>query len=762
MTLPKPEDWANNDPTLSFLDELATHAQLSPLQEVLEKLVGFATSLVESDSCFVYVREGEDLVLRASKNPHQEILNRLKLKVGEGITGWVAEHRKTVAIGLNAWKDPRFKVFSDLPEDQFESFLSVPILTRGRAVGVINLQNSKPHEYTAREIASISTIGAFVGAEIEMVRLEVESAQDVTERRSAEDRFYKAFNANPEPIAMATIPEERYLDVNESFLLVTGFQRNEVIGRTSSELNFWTYPEERARLTEALSTHGRVQDLEIAFNTKSGEKRTGLESAEIIDVGGQACMLTILKDITELKQAQEKLVHDAFHDSLTNLPNRALFLDRLERTVARAKRHNDYKFAVLFIDIDRFKIVNDSLGHHAGDELIIEFSKRILHSLRLEDVISRPAAPYSFNNEWTTKDDTLARLGGDEFTVLLDDLRSPTDSIRVASRIQQSFAEPFLIAGQEVFMTASIGIAASSQSYASAADVLRDADIAMYRAKAQGKARCEVFDQATHDQAVGRLKLETDLRRALEREEFRVYYQPIVTLASGKIAGFEALVRWERPGVGIVAPAEFIGVAEEMGLIVFIGNWVLRKACEQAHRWHLANPGERLLTMSVNVSARQFKHPDIVEQVEKIVRETQVDPTAIKLEITETVTMDNADRTIRVVTGLKRLGVRLSIDDFGTGYSSLSYLRRFPMDTLKIDRSFVRNLSSNPENLEIVRTIMSLARNLGMDVVAEGAETADEIEQLKALECDFSQGYFFSKPVDSEQADNLLRKTAQS
>ena len=244
MTPLKSEDF---DPTLSFLDELATHAEVSPLHEILEKLVVFATSLVESDSCFVYVREGEDLVLMASKNPHHEILNRLKLKVGEGITGWVAEHRQTVAIGLNAWKDPRFKRFSDLPEDRFESFLSVPILARGRAVGVINLQNRKPHEYTAREIAAISTTGAFVGAEIEMVRLEVESAQGVMERRKAEDRFYKAFNANPEPIAIATIPEERYLDVNESFLLVTGFQRQEVIGRTASELGFWTCPEERAR-----------------------------------------------------------------------------------------------------------------------------------------------------------------------------------------------------------------------------------------------------------------------------------------------------------------------------------------------------------------------------------------------------------------------------------------------------------------------------------------------------------------------------------
>ena len=763
MTLQTPEDWASDDRTLTFLDELATRAPLSPLHEVLEKLVLFATSLVESDSCFVYVREGDDLVLMASKNPHGEILDRLKLRVGEGITGWVAERCQTVALGVNAWKDPRFKVFSDLPEDQFESFLSVPILTRGRAVGVINLQSRTPHDYTAREIASISTMGAFVGAEIEMVRLEVESAQDLLERRKAEDRFYRAFNANPEPIAIATIPDERFLDVNDSFLQVTGFQRDEVIGRTASDLNFWTVPEERARFLDALSLQGRVRELEMEFNTKSGEKRTGLESAETIDIGGQVCMLAILKDVTQLKQAQQKLVHDAFHDPLTNLANRALFLDRLERTVARAKRHEDYKFAVLFIDIDRFKIVNDSLGHHAGDELIIQFSNRILHSLRLEDVISRPTTTpsYTLVNEWTTKDDTLARLGGDEFTVLLDDLHSPTDSIRVASRIQESLTEPFIIAGQEVFTTASIGIAASSQAYTSAADVLRDADIAMYRAKAQGKARCEVFDQSTHDQAVGRLKLETDLRRALERGEFRVYYQPIVSLSTAKIAGFEALVRWERPGVGIVGPEEFVAVAEEMGLIVFLGSWVLRKACEQARRWHLASPGEKTLTMSVNVSGRQFKQPDIVEQVQRIVRETQVDPSAIKLEVTESVTMDNAERTIRIVKGLKNLGVRLSIDDFGTGYSSLSYLRRFPMDTLKIDRSFVQNLPGNPENLEIIRTIMGLARNLGMDVVAEGAETADEIAHLKALDCDFGQGYFFSKPVDSEEAGSLLRKAAQ-
>jgi PAS domain S-box-containing protein len=456
--------------------------------------------------------------------------------------------------------------------------------------------------------------------------------------------------------------------------------------------------------------------------------------------------------VVERVRAAGKLVHDAFHDPLTSLPNRALFLDRLERAIVRAERHSDYKFAVLFIDIDRFKIVNDSLGHPAGDELLIQVSLRILHSLRLQDVVAGPVT----GPAWKAKDDTLARLGGDEFTVLLDDIRDPSDGVRVAERIQNSFAEPFVICGQDVFTTASIGITANSV-HGIAVDVLRDADTAMYRAKLHGGARCEVFDQAMHEHSVNRLTLETDLRRALERKEFRVYYQPIIALRTGIISGFEALLRWQRSDNGLVSPAEFIGVAEETGLIVSIGKWVLRTACEQARQWHLASPREVPLTMSVNISARQFLQDDLVTQVEKILRESQVEPTAIKLEITESVTMGDAARTIRVVNELKKLGLRFSIDDFGTGYSSLSYLGRFPMDTLKIDRSFVSNLKSNPENREIIRTIIGLARNLGMDVVAEGTETLEEISYLKSLDCEFAQGYFFSKPVDSVVALAMLR-----
>jgi PAS domain S-box-containing protein len=464
---------------------------------------------------------------------------------------------------------------------------------------------------------------------------------------------------------------------------------------------------------------------------------------------------TLLGRVVERVRAAEILLHDAFHDPLTALPNRALFLDRLARAIVRAERHKDYKFAVLFIDIDRFKIVNDSLGHPAGDDLLMQFSQRILRSLRLEDLVSRPATVPS--SQWKAKDDTLARLGGDEFTVLLDDIRDPSDAIRVAERIQDSFAEPFVICGQDVFATASIGITANS-AHATAVDVMRDADTAMYRAKLHGGAQCEVFDQAMHEHSVNRLNLETDLRKALERNEFRVYYQPIIALRTGNISGFEALLRWQRPEKGLVSPAEFIGVAEETGLIVSIGTWVLRTACEQARQWHLASPREVPLTISVNISARQFLQDDLVTQVEKILRETQVEPTAINLEITENVTMGDAPRTIRVVNELKKLGLRFSIDDFGTGYSSLSYLGRFPMDTLKIDRSFVSNLKSNPENREIIRTIIGLARNLGMEVVAEGTETAEEISYLKTLDCEFAQGYFFSKPVDSMAAQALLRE----
>jgi predicted signal transduction protein with EAL and GGDEF domain len=457
---------------------------------------------------------------------------------------------------------------------------------------------------------------------------------------------------------------------------------------------------------------------------------------------------------------QDKLIQDARQDPLTQLPNRAFFLDQLARCVKRAKRRPDYIFAVLYVDIDGFKVVNDSLGHFAGDQLIVQIAERLVSSVRREDIVSCSAdvkGPIKQSGE-----DTLARMGGDEFTILLEEIRDASDGIRVAERIQHKLASPFLISGQEVSVTASIGIALSATGYSTAEDILHDADTAMYRAKTLGKSRYEICDPAMHARAVSRLKLETDLRRAMDREEFRVHYQPIVSLRDCRIIGFEALLRWERPGFGLVMPGEFVPVAEETSQIPFIGLWVLREACRQLRAWNLQFPSNPAFTVAVNISGKQFAQPDLVTQMGHILHEACLDPHYLKLELTESVTMRDVERAARILGELKTLGVGLSMDDFGTGYSSLSHLRRFPLDTLKIDRSFVAEIENNSDSRAIVQMIMSLGRSLGMEMVAEGVETAKQASLLKSLGCEYAQGYFYSKPIDQEGMAEVLLESRGS
>jgi diguanylate cyclase (GGDEF)-like protein len=458
--------------------------------------------------------------------------------------------------------------------------------------------------------------------------------------------------------------------------------------------------------------------------------------------------------VIERKRAEDQLVHDAAHDTLTGLPNRALFRDRLNQAFLRNKRASKASFAVLFIDLDRFKVVNDSLGHRVGDMLIIQVATRLRASLRCEDLTAR-VVPKSVEGE-----NTLARLGGDEFTVLLTDILDPIDAIRVADRIQDTLRPPFTIEGQEIYITASIGIATSATNYSSADEVVRDADLAMYRAKFLGKSRSELYDETMHLSAMLRLQIENDLRRALRNNEFVLHYQPIISLENQAIAGFEALVRWQRPGYGLVYPDNFIHIAEETGLIVFLGMWVLREACRTTEQWQREFPQEQPLTISVNLSARQFVQPDLLGQVRQVLEESGIDPGTVRLEVTESVAMGDADRAIKVMSQLKALGVRISLDDFGTGYSSLSYLQRFPLDILKIDRSFISAMCDSPESLQIVITIVNLARNLNMLVVAEGVEMEADVAQLKALGCDFSQGYFFSRPIDEIEITMLLQSAS--
>ncbi|HEX8833342.1 MAG TPA: EAL domain-containing protein [Abditibacteriaceae bacterium] len=456
-------------------------------------------------------------------------------------------------------------------------------------------------------------------------------------------------------------------------------------------------------------------------------------------------------DITERKTAEEQLLQNAFFDTLTGLPNRALFNDRLERMFASTGRRKDYHFALLFLDLDRFKVVNDSLGHLLGDQFLIEVTRRLEKCVR--------------------SNDTFARLGGDEFAILVDDVKDIDEATQLAERLHLEMVQPFSVEGHEIFTTVSVGIVLNDGSYERASDLLRDADIAMYHAKATGKAHHEIFNHTMHAQAISQLKLEADMRRAIERQEWELHYQPIVSLKTGHLAGFEALVRWRHPEHGLVSPAEFIPLAEESGYIVPLGQWVLGEACRQMRDWqqkyHI--PGEEVqpnngvsthtgpITMSVNISSRQFSQPHLVEQVRAVLHESGLDARCLHLEITESVIMENAESAAVMLGQLKKLGVQISIDDFGTGYSSLSSLYQFPLDTLKVDRSFVNRLGENGENSEIVRTIIALALNLNMKVVAEGVESSSHLAQLAGLQCDFGQGFLFAKPLLAAEAESLLR-----
>jgi diguanylate cyclase (GGDEF)-like protein len=461
---------------------------------------------------------------------------------------------------------------------------------------------------------------------------------------------------------------------------------------------------------------------------------------------------TQLGRVIERKRAEERLVHDASHDPLTGLPNRTLLLDRLHAAIARRQRHDTARFAILFIDLDRFKLVNDSLGHAAGDALLVEVGRRLQSALRHGDLSARPVAGGA------PACHTLARLGGDEFIVLIEDLARPADAVRIGERLIEALGRPVTIDGQEIYVTASVGIATGTAEYATAEDILRDADLAMYRAKACGRSRVEVYDRSLHEIAVGRLKLENDLRRAVRDQEFVLHYQPIVALDSQEVVGFEALVRWRHGADELVYPDRFISAAEETGLILPLGQWVLGEACRTAARWQRAFPRAKPLTMSINLSPRQFQQPDLVERIRSTVTAAGVPPKTIRLEVTEGVTIDDPERTIRIIEELRAFGVGVGIDDFGTGYSSLSYIHRLPLDMLKIDRSFVRDIDGSGEGRQIVRTIMDLAENLGIDVIAEGAERASHVSQLRAMGCHYGQGYYFSRPIEAAAAEDLLRK----
>ena len=518
-------------------------------------------------------------------------------------------------------------------------------------------------------------------------------------------------------------------------------------GDMGAHLDDWLqriHPEDQLAFHNALNAHlaGNTSKLEVEYRIRgqSGHYRWMLCRALAIrdDDGNAVRIAGSQTDITGRKKAEDRLVHDALHDALTGLPNRKLLLERVSHAVKLAQRRRDYCFAVAVIDLDRFKNINDSLGHLAGDSLLRRIGERIARQLHASD--------------------TLARIGGDEFAILFDDVGELADLERKIGRIRREISQPFTLLGQTVVTTASLGIAPSAPGYDRAEDMLRDADIAMYHAKALGKNRHEVFHSRMHTQLAALLQMENELRTAIAQRQFRIFYQPIRNLANDEIVGFEALLRWQHPTRGLLDPGTFLGIAEETGLMTPIGQWTLREATRQLAHWHREIPEIRDTYVSVNLSSAEFAHPDLLEHIRLALQESCLDPGHLKLEVTETVLIENTTQSSKLLEELHRHGVATAIDDFGTGYSSLSYLHRFAFDALKIDRTFIHQIDQHSKSREIVRTIVTLAKNLGLEVIAEGGENSDEVRCLRDVGCEFGQGYAFSQPLPDDEILPLLNR----
>ncbi|WP_052128775.1 EAL domain-containing protein [Neosynechococcus sphagnicola] len=724
---------------IPFWNELT----LNPVFDVAGQLTNFVG--LQTD---VTARKQAETMLEQLRHQHQLILN----SVGEGIYGLDLQGHATfvnpAAARMTGWEAAEL-IGQSIPGILHQSMSEEILSSWQDAIVGETAGDLSPVEgvFWRKDGSSfwVEYIRKPIREQGELVGMVV-TFQDITERKQAEE----ALKESEERYALAVQGAndglwDWNLKTNQIYFsprwkAMLGWGIDE-ISNSPDEWFTRLHPEELAQVRTALLIHLEGQsahfEIEHRMQHKDGSFCWVLNRGLAIrDRQGRVSrMAGSLTDITERKQAEAQLLYDAYYDPLTQLPNRALLMDRLEEVANWAQQRHTL-FAVLFIDLDRFKGVNDSLGHTRGDQLLIAIAQLLKVCVR--------------------QGDTVARLGGDEFAIVLDALQSVTDAISVAERIQQELTLPINLSGCEVFATVSIGIALSGEGNQEPEDLLRDSDIAMYQAKLLGKSRYVIFDAQMRHRAIAQLQLETDLRRAMTAQAFHLEYQPIVCLSRNSIIGFEALLRWRHPLRGAISPGEFIPLAEETGLIVPLGFWALKEACLQMQSWQSQLPTPLPLTISVNLSCKQFSQPNLFENIAQILQETQLDGQFLKLEITESTIMENAEAAPSMLTDLKALGIQLSIDDFGTGYSSLSYLHRFPIDTLKIDRSFISRITTASEPFEIVKTILALAENLGMTVVAEGVETPDQLVQLKMLKCPYAQGYFFSRPVSSAAAQQLI------
>jgi len=577
------------------------------------------------------------------------------------------------------------------------------------------------------------------------------------ESKKKEEIFQVVTENAADMIALVDVKGRRLYN-SPAYKRILGYSPAELSETSSFEQ---IHPDDRFRVLEGARVareSGIGQRLEYRIKHKDGSWRV-LESvaSTIRDAKGEVEKLVIVnRDITERKRAEQQLEHNLFHDPLTGLPNRRSFLDRLQNAFARVRRDSGRSYALLLANIDHFKVFNETMGSAAGDHLLTEIARRLSTQVRQDETIARRDRGASPNEV------ALFRLGGDEFTILLEAVGDPTDAMRMAKRIQSAVAEPFSMESREVRASVSIGIALSTQAHERPEDVLKDADVAMRRAKALGGSRCEVFDEAMHTRAVGRMKLESDLRAALSERQFRVHYQPIVQLDSRRIVSFEALLRWDHPTQGVISPYRFIEAAEDTGILVSIGHWLIIQACRQLREWEVNDHSGQPMHVTVNVSARQFADARLVNDIQDALQETGIEPSRLQLEMTESIAATDPKLTITVLSHLKHMGIGVVLDDFGTGSTSLRGLTQFPVDALKIDRSLIREMQTDRAASSIVELIIALAHKMELKVIAEGIETARQLERLLELGCEFGQGYYFSQPMEPKAALQFMRQQVAS
>jgi diguanylate cyclase (GGDEF)-like protein/PAS domain S-box-containing protein len=694
----------------------------------------------EVDRCYIFLFSPDKGTV---DNTHEWCSNGVEPQIGslqgintsrfpwfmEQIRGLQAIHVPNVS-GLPARASAEREEFE---REGIKSLAAVPMVHRGSLRGYLGFDSVHREKNWSEDNLQVLRMAGeiFINA---LERKKVDQALS-----EAKAKYLNIFENAVEGIFQTT-PGGRFLGVNPALARILGYSEPREMMSAVIDIGAVLYvdPERRAEFVRILRERGRVTEFESQVRRKDGSVIWISENARAVrkaDGGLDYCEGTVM-DVTQRKRMEDQLIHGALHDSLTGLPNRTLLMERLGRTLERSRRKPGTMFAVMVLDLDRFKMINESMGHQQGDRMLVAFARRL-------EAFVPPGT-------------TLARLGGDEFGMLVEDLKDFNHATILADRLQEALSMGFDLDGQEIYAAASIGIAVGSALTLGPPDLLRDAETAMHRAKAAGKGRYEVFDVSMHTKAVQMLTLETDLRKALERMEFRLHYQPIVSLEDSSLMGFEALIRWIHPKLGMVSPADFIPLAEDTGMIIPIGRWVLWQSCKQLVEWQRVFENGKALTMSVNLSGKQLQDMDLVRQIQAILKETGLDSKSLKLEVTESAIMENPERAAAILTNLRDMGIHLSLDDFGTGYSSLSYLHRFPFHNLKIDRSFVSKMEAGDKDAEIVKVINSLAKNLGMDVVAEGIETEGQWALLHRLACAYGQGYFFSKPLEEIAAGKLI------